>query len=136
MIDCGIIDQDSDLLASLAWDEGLYFIGAYRRATSPITDAITNSASGCNGTRIDFDRTYLGSCLPLLTSTRPAEAYNLAAQSFAGTSFKQPATIAKIIGMGALKLLDALHLSGMKSRFYRASTSEVCSKVWVVPLTE
>jgi GDPmannose 4,6-dehydratase len=67
---------------------------------------------------------------------QPDEVYNLAAQSFVGTSFKQPRATADITGIGALNLLEAIRLINPEIRFYQASTSEMFGKVKDVPQTE
>jgi GDPmannose 4,6-dehydratase len=62
--------------------------------------------------------------------------YNLAAQSFVGVSFEQPITTAKITGLGALNLLEAIRTMKPDTRFYQASTSEMFGKVQAVPQNE
>lgn len=134
----GITGQDGAYLARLLLDHGYSVYGAYRRAAS--TNFWRNDELGVTGhpnlKLIDFDLTDLGSCLRLVSLTKPDEVYNLAAQSFVGMSFEQPATTAKITGIGALNLLEALRLSGTNARFYQASTSEMFGKVQEVPQSE
>jgi len=134
----GITGQDGAYLAKLLLENGYLVYGAYRRAAS--TNFWRNDELGITGHAnlrlIDFDLTDLGSCLRLLTVTKPDEVYNLAAQSFVGMSFEQPATTAKITGIGALNLLEALRLTGTDARFYQASTSEMYGKVQAVPQNE
>jgi GDPmannose 4,6-dehydratase len=67
---------------------------------------------------------------------QPDEIYNLAAQSFVGVSFDQPAATAQITGVGALNLLEAIRLVNPKIRFYQASTSEMFGKVQAIPQME
>ena len=134
----GITGQDGAYLAKLLLGKGYRVFGAYRRAAS--TNFWRNDELGITGhpnlKLVDFDLTDLGSCLRLVSVTKPDEVYNLAAQSFVGMSFEQPATTAKITGIGALNLLEALRLCGIKARFYQASTSEMYGKVQCVPQTE
>lgn len=134
----GITGQDGAYLAKLLLGQGYLVYGAYRRAAS--TNFWRIDELGITGhpnlKLIDFDLTDLGSCLRLVSVTKPDEVYNLAAQSFVGMSFEQPATTAKITGIGALNLLEALRLSGLDARFYQASTSEMYGKVQAVPQTE
>lgn len=134
----GITGQDGAYLAKLLLGHGYLVYGAYRRAAS--TNFWRNDELGITGHAnlklIDFDLTDLGSCLRLISFTKPDEVYNLAAQSFVGMSFEQPATTAKITGIGALNLLEALRLTGIDARFYQASTSEMFGKVQAVPQTE
>ena len=134
----GITGQDGAYLAKLLLDKGYLVHGAFRRAASTNfwrTDelGITNHE---NLKLIDFDLTDLGSCLRLVTGVAPDEIYNLAAQSFVGMSFEQPATTAHITGIGPLNLLEAIRLSGSKARFYQASTSEMFGKVQAIPQKE
>jgi GDPmannose 4,6-dehydratase len=67
---------------------------------------------------------------------QPDELYNLAAQSFVGVSFDQPATTAGVTGIGALNLLEALRVVSPRTRFYQASTSEMFGKVQAIPQIE
>lgn len=134
----GITGQDGAYLAKLLLGKGYRVYGAYRRAAS--TNFWRNDELGITGhpelKLIDFDLTDLGSCLRLIEFSEPTEIYNLAAQSFVGMSFEQPAATAAITGIGPLNLLEAMRLSGSKARFYQASTSEMFGKVQAVPQTE
>jgi GDPmannose 4,6-dehydratase len=134
----GITGQDGAYLAKLLLEKGYAVHGAYRRAAS--TNFWRTDELGITGhpnlKLVDFDLTDLGSCLRLIEATKPDEVYNLAAQSFVGMSFEQPATTAKITGIGVLNLLEALRLGGSKARFYQASTSEMFGKVQAIPQTE
>jgi GDPmannose 4,6-dehydratase len=85
---------------------------------------------------IEHDLTDMGSTLRLLERAEAQEIYNLAAQSFVGVSFDQPVTTAKITGIGAVNLLEAVRIVDPKIRFYQASTSEMFGKVQTVPQTE
>jgi GDPmannose 4,6-dehydratase len=134
----GITGQDGAYLAKLLLSKGYRVYGAYRRAAS--TNFWRNDELGITGhpelKLIDFDLTDLGSCLRLIELAEPTEIYNLAAQSFVGMSFEQPAATAAITGIGPLNLLEAMRLSGSKARFYQASTSEMFGKVQAVPQNE
>jgi GDPmannose 4,6-dehydratase len=134
----GITGQDGAYLARLLLEKDYKVYGAYRRAAS--TNFWRNDELEITGhpnlKLVDFDLTDLGSCLRLYSLTKPDEVYNLAAQSFVGMSFEQPATTAKITGIGALNLLEALRLSGLEARFYQASTSEMYGKVQAIPQNE
>lgn len=134
----GITGQDGAYLAKLLLGKGYEVFGAYRRAASTnfwrIDElGVTNDP---NLKLVDFDLTDLGSCIRLIEAVEPSEIYNLAAQSFVGMSFEQPAATAAITGIGPLNLLEAIRLSGSKARFYQASTSEMYGKVQAVPQTE
>ena len=64
------------------------------------------------------------------------EVYNLAAQSFVGTSWEQPFATADIDGIGALNILEAIRTVKPEARFYQASTSEMFGLVQAIPQTE
>lgn len=134
----GLTGQDGAYLAKLLLNNGYEVYGAYRRAAS--TNFWRTDELGVTHhpqlKLVDFDLTDLGSILRLLQAVKPDEIYNLAAQSFVGMSFEQPVTTGKITGIGALNMLEALRLSGLDTRFYQASTSEMFGKVQAVPQTE
>ena len=64
------------------------------------------------------------SVLQVLNKYQPTEIYNLAAQSSVGRSFEQPVETIETIAIGTLNLLEAIRFSGLKTRFYNASSSE------------
>jgi GDPmannose 4,6-dehydratase len=84
----------------------------------------------------EHDLTDLGATIRLLETAKPREVYNLAAQSFVGVSFNQPATTAEITGVGALNVLEAIRIVDRSIRFYQASTSEMFGKVQAIPQKE
>lgn len=61
----------------------------------------------------------------LLADVRPDEVYNLAAQSHVRVSFEEPQHTANTTGVGTIRMLEAVRLSGIKTRFYQASSSEL-----------
>ncbi|MEW6250722.1 MAG: GDP-mannose 4,6-dehydratase [Planctomycetota bacterium] len=72
----------------------------------------------------------------VIAETRPREIYNLAAQSHVAISFQQPEYTSDIVATGVLRLLEALRINRLETRFYQASTSELYGKVQQVPQTE
>ena len=76
------------------------------------------------------------SLIDLLRTYRPAEVYNLAAQSFVQTSFGQPVLTGDVTGLGVTRLLDAIRIVDPDIRFYQASSSEMFGKVVEVPQKE
>lgn len=72
----------------------------------------------------------------LLEEIKPNEIYNLAAQSHVRVSFDLPEYTADITGLGALRILDAIRKTGIKTKFYQASSSEMFGKAVELPLTE
>jgi len=74
----------------------------------------------------------------IIQQIQPDEVYNLAAQSHVAVSFECPEYTADTVGMGALRILDAIRISGLekKTRYYQASTSELYGEVQEIPQTE
>ena len=134
----GITGQDGAYLAELLLEKGYTVYGTYRRTSSvnfwrmEDVGVITHP----NLHLVEFDLTDLGCSIALIQKVQPDEIYNLAAQSFVGVSFEQPTTTAKITGIGALNLLEAIRLINPKIRFYQASTSEMFGKVQAIPQIE
>jgi GDPmannose 4,6-dehydratase len=77
----------------------------------------------------DGDVTDLSSLVEIMRVAQPDEVYNLAAQSFVATSWKQPALTAQVTGMGALNVLEAVRMTCPDARFYQASSSELYGDV-------
>lgn len=134
----GISGQDGAYLAELLLGKGYRVVGCYRRTSSVnfwrIEELGIQSASQLS--LVEHELTDLGSSVNLIQRTEPDEIYNLAAQSFVGVSFDQPAATAQITGVGALNLLEAIRLVNPKIRFYQASTSEMFGKVQAIPQDE
>ena len=134
----GITGQDGAYLAQLLLDKGYVVHGAYRRTSSVnfwrLQDLGIEQHKRLK--LVEFDLTDPGGCIALVSRIKPREIYNLAAQSFVGVSFDQPATTAQITGLGALHLLDAIRIVDPTIRFYQASTSEMFGKVQAVPQSE
>ncbi len=80
--------------------------------------------------------TDLVSLINAMKISQADEVYNLAAQSFVGTSWEQPVATADIDGIGALNMLEAIRTVKPEARFYQASTSEMFGLVQAIPQTE
>jgi GDPmannose 4,6-dehydratase len=134
----GITGQDGAYLAQLLLEKGYIVHGAYRRTSSVNFWRLDELGIGKHERLhlVEFDLTDCGGCVGLVKDTQPREIYNLAAQSFVGVSFAQPASTAQITGLGALNLLEAIRLTDPTIRFYQASTSEMFGKVQQVPQAE
>jgi GDPmannose 4,6-dehydratase len=134
----GITGQDGAYLAELLLNKGYQVYGTYRRTSSVNFWRIEELGidQHANLHLVEYDLTDLGSSIRLLQSTGATEVYNLAAQSFVGVSFDQPATTAQITGIGPLHLLEAIRLVNPAIRFYQASTSEMFGKVQAIPQVE
>jgi len=134
----GITGQDGAYLAALLIQKNYRVIGAYRRSSSTSFWRLEHLGLVDHPmlSLVDFDLTDAGGCIRLIEQTQPQEIYNLAAQSFVGTSFTQPSATAQITGLGALNLLEGIRLVDPKIRFYQASTSEMFGKVQEIPQRE
>jgi GDPmannose 4,6-dehydratase len=134
----GVLGQDGAYLARFLLNKGYRVYGTYRRSSSPnpwrldelgIRDHANLILSGS-------DVTDAGSCIRLLESSRPQEVYNLAAQSFVGASFDQPAMTMEVDGIGVLHLLEAIRTVDRSIRFYQASSAEMFGLVQTIPQSE
>lgn len=134
----GITGQDGAYLAELLLNKGYKVFGTYRRTSSVNFWRLEEVGVRHheNLQLVEYDLTDLSSSIRLLQQSGANEVYNLAAQSFVGVSFDQPATTAEITGIGALNLLEAIRIVDPTIRFYQASTSEMFGKVQAVPQVE
>ena len=134
----GITGQDAAYLAELLLEKNYKVYGTYRRTSSVNFWRIQELGvdKHPNLHLVEYDLTDLGSSIRLLEQTQATEVYNLAAQSFVGVSFDQPATTAEITGIGPLHLLEAIRIVNPEIRFYQASTSEMFGKVQAIPQVE
>jgi GDPmannose 4,6-dehydratase len=126
----GVTGQDGSYLAELLLGKGYEVHGLKRRASSFNTDRIDHIYEDPYSSSTQFilhyaDLTDGGSLASLLYDIRPDEIYNLGAQSHVKVSFEIPQYTADAVGMGALRLLEAIHRTGLNSRFYQASSSEM-----------
>jgi GDPmannose 4,6-dehydratase len=130
----GITGQDGSYLAELLLGKGYEVIGMVRRSSTVNFERIAHLQD-----RITFvpgDLLDQVSMINMLSEHRPAEVYNLAAQSFVQTSFSQPVLTGEITGLGVTRILDAIRLVDPEIRFYQASSSEMFGKVVDVPQRE
>ncbi len=135
----GATGQDGAYLCQLLLDKGYNRVyGTFRRSSSVNLWRLQEIgvAEHPNLHMVEFDLTDAGCTVDLVQRTQPDEIYNLAAQSFVGVSFAQPATTAQITGIGATHLLEAIRLIKPDTRFYQASTSEMFGKVQAAPQRE
>lgn len=119
----GITGQDGSYLAELLLAKGYTIAGLVRRLSQPNYDRISHLLEDI--TLIQGDLLDQASLSHALELAQPDEIYNLAAQSHVGLSFEQPVATGEYTGIGCMRLLEALRLSGGKARFYQASTSEL-----------
>ncbi|ERK32164.1 GDP-mannose 4,6-dehydratase [Clostridium intestinale] len=130
----GITGQDGSYLAELLIDKGYEVYGLIRRK-SVVDYGNVNHIKD----KIKFiyaDLTDMVSLINAVKIANPDEVYNLAAQSFVGTSWEQPHATADIDGIGVLNFLEALKILKPNTKFYQASTSEMFGQVQAVPQSE
>ena len=137
----GITGQDGSYLADLLLEKGYEVHGIIRRASTFNTARIDHLYSDphINGTRMFLhygDLTDSVNLVKLLYELRPDEIYNLAAQSHVKVSFEIPEYTADVTGTGTIRILEAMRETGIRPRFYQASSSEMFGKVQAVPQTE
>src|SRR4051812_43609630 len=130
----GITGQDGSYLAELLLEKGYEVIGMVRRSSTVNFERIAHLQDRI--TFVSGDLLDEVSMIRMLDDHRPAEVYNLAAQSFVQTSFGQPVLTGEITGLGVTRVLDAVRIVDPEIRFYQASSSEMFGKVVEVPQTE
>lgn len=137
----GITGQDGSYLAELLLEKGYEVHGIIRRSSSFNTDRIDHLYRDphLQGVRLFLhfgdvsDSTGINR---VLRTIRPDEIYHLGAQSHVRVSFDTPEYTADVTGLGTIRLLDAIVDTGIKTRFYQASSSEMYGKVLEVPQKE
>ena len=130
----GITGQDGSYLAELLLSEGYDVIGMVRRSSTVTFERIAHIQDRIK--TINGDLLDQASLIDILATHTPDEVYNLAAQSFVQTSFKQAVLTGEVTGLGVTRLLDAVRIVNPEIRFYQASSSEMFGKVQEVPQTE
>jgi len=130
----GITGQDGSYLAELLLSKGYDVIGVARRSSTITSERIDHLLDDIIA--VQGDLTDQGSLLGLLEEHEPTEIYNLAAQSFVPTSWRQPALTGDVTALGVTRMLEAIRFVNPKIRFYQASSSEMFGKVLEVPQRE
>jgi GDPmannose 4,6-dehydratase len=126
----GVTGQDGSYLAELLLQKGYEVHGIKRRASSFNTGRVDGIYADLHEEKNRFflhfaDLADSSSLSRLLYDIRPDEVYNLAAQSHVRVSFDIPEYTADITATGALRLLESIHRTGIRTRFYQASSSEM-----------
>lgn len=137
----GITGQDGSYLVELLLEKGYEVHGIIRRSSSFNTGRIDHLYNNpeIQGKRMFLhygDVTDTSNLNRLLEKIGPDEIYNLAAQSHVKVSFEIPEYTAEVDAIGTLRFLDGIRETGLRTRFYQASTSELFGKVQEVPQTE
>ena len=121
----GITGQDGSYLAELLLDKGYEVHAIIRRASVFTTQRIEHIFENKNLFTYHGDLSDSSNIHRLLMKIKPDEVYNLGAQSHVAVSFEVPEYTADVVGLGAIRLLDAVRDLGSKCRYYQASTSEL-----------
>ncbi len=130
----GITGQDGSYLAEFLLAKGYDVFGVVRRASTENFERIEHLRDRVTLVQADLlDQLSLNEALE---ESEPTEVYNLAAQSFVPTSWKQPILTAEFDGVGVTRLLESIRNVNPKIRFYQASSSEMFGKVLEVPQRE
>ncbi len=130
----GITGQDGSYLAELLLEKGYEVIGMVRRSSTESFERIDHIKDKI--TLVQADLLDQLSIISIIEEFRPAEVYNLAAQSFVPTSWVQPVLTGEFDAIGVTRMLEAIKLIDKKIRFYQASSSEMFGKVAEVPQSE
>jgi|TARA_B100001971_G_scaffold207438_1_gene227597 GDPmannose 4,6-dehydratase len=136
----GVTGQDGSYLAELLLKKNYKVHGIIRRSSSFNTGRIDHIIKDEKyKDRFFFhhgDVTDASSLNRILEKIQPDEIYNLAAQSHVKVSFEIPDYTAQVDALGTLRFLDAIRETGIKVKFYQASTSELFGKAQEIPQTE
>jgi len=139
----GITGQDGSYLAEFLLDKGYEVHGIKRRASSFNTERIDHLYKDPHEKNRKFvlhygDLSDSMSLVRIIQQIQPDEIYNLGAQSHVAVSFETPEYTADTVGLGALRVLEAIRISGLekKTRYYQASTSELYGEVQETPQKE
>ena len=141
----GITGQDGSYLAEFLIAKGYEVHGIVRRSSAAGAQRLEHLRRETLGPapRLvlhDGDMADGSGLARIVREVRPAEVYNLAAQSHVGVSFDQPTYTADVTAVGALRLLEAIrdqqHATGEQIRFYQASSSELYGRVAATPQDE
>jgi GDPmannose 4,6-dehydratase len=121
----GITGQDGAYLAKLLLSKDYRVFGMLARRSTDTLWRLNELGITDDVTLIDGDLIDMTSILRALETSAATEIYNLGAQSFVATSWRQPLLTANVTGVGALHVLEAIRIHDPGVRFYQASTSEM-----------
>ena len=132
----GITGQDGSYLAEFLLEQGYRVIGMVRRSSTVNFDRIAHLQELEALEIVQGDLLDQMSLIDILREYKPTEVYNLAAQSFVPTSWRQPVLTGEFTALGVTRVLDAIRIVNPEIRFYQASSSEMFGKVREVPQNE
>src|ERR1700729_4308188 len=122
----GVTGQSGSYLAELLLEQGYEVIGMVRRSSTVNFERIAHIQDRLE--LVAGDLLDEVSLINILRDHRPAEVYNLAAQSFVQTSFSQPVLTGETTALGVTRMLDAIRLVDPEIRFYQASSPEMVGR--------
>ena len=137
----GITGQDGSYLTELLLEKGYQVFGIVRRSSSFNTDRIDHLYQDPHEPNARLRMFYgdlndSSSLNTILRQTEPDEIYNLGAQSHVRVSFDVPEYTGEVTGLGTVRILEAIRDTGIKPKFYQASSSELFGRVRETPQTE
>jgi GDPmannose 4,6-dehydratase len=132
----GITGQDGSYLAEFLLEQGYRVVGMVRRTSTVNFDRIAHLQEMEALEIVQGDLLDQMSLIDILRECNPDEVYNLAAQSFVPTSWRQPVLTGEFTALGVTRMLDAIRIVSPEIRFYQASSSEMFGKVREVPQSE
>jgi GDPmannose 4,6-dehydratase len=137
----GITGQDGSYLAEFLLGKGYEVYGIIRRSSSFNTGRIDPIYEDPHVPHRRLNLVYgdlndASSLNHIIRTVQPDEIYNLGAQSHVRVSFDIPEYTGEITGLGTIRLLEAIRESGLKPKFYQASSSEMFGKVQDIPQCE
>jgi GDPmannose 4,6-dehydratase len=121
----GVTGQDGAYLAKLLLDKGYRVHGLFARRGSDTLWRLREIGIDRDVVPVDGDLLDPSSLIRGLDASEASEVYNLAAQSFVASSWRQPLLTSQVTGLGAVNVLEAVRIVNPKARFYQASTSEM-----------
>jgi GDPmannose 4,6-dehydratase len=130
----GVTGQDGSYLAEFLLSKGYKVVGMVRRSSTINFDRIKHIQNDIE--IVQGDLLDQMSIVDILREYKPGEVYNLAAQSFVPTSWKQPVLTGEFTALGVTRMLEAIRMTDPAIRFYQASSSEMFGKVVEVPQRE
>jgi len=137
----GVTGQDGSYLAELLLAKGYEVCGMLRRSSSFNTGRIDHIYQDPHDEDVRLRLCYgdlndASSINHILRNVHPDEIYNLGAQSHVKVSFEVPEYTGEVVGLGVVRILEAMREEGISAKFYQASSSELYGKVVETPQTE
>jgi len=133
----GVTGQDGSIISDQLIEQGIKVYGLVRRVSESPTLKCSAHLEGHELFEVvEGDLLDLGSLARLCKLAKADYFYHLASQSHVGTSFKERINTAEVTGLGTLRCLEAVELSGIHTRFYNAATSELFGGKYDEPYNE